>query len=158
MENPKPGRLRGALLKLLAIAVLAAAAWTWFSLSWAYSEGDRGGVLQKFSRKGWICKTWEGELALYVVPGLAPQIWYFTVRDEATAREAGRLVGERVQAHYSEHRGVPTSCFGDTGYFVNRVNRAPDPPGTPGAAPAVAPALAPTVAPTSAPAAEPGQR
>jgi hypothetical protein len=125
LESPKPGRFGGALLKLLAIALLAAAGWTWFSLSWAYSDGDRGGVLQKFSRKGWICKTWEGELALYVVPGLAPQIWYFTVRDAATARDAARLVGERVQAHYSEHRAIPTSCFGDTGYFVDHVNRAP---------------------------------
>jgi hypothetical protein len=155
METPKSGGFGSALLKLLAFLLVCAGGWTWFSLSWAYSDGDRGGVLQKFSRKGWICKTWEGELALYVVPGLAPQIWYFTVRDEATAREAGRLVGERVQAHYSEHRGVPTSCFGDTGYFVDHVNRAPDPPGTPAAAPVMAPAIAPTVAPASDPASAP---
>ena len=70
--------------------------WTVFSLKWSYSEGDRGGVLQKFSSKGWICKTWEGELALYVVPGMAPEIWAFSVRDEALARQLGGFVGERV--------------------------------------------------------------
>ncbi|NBU25847.1 MAG: hypothetical protein EBS39_09590, partial [Gammaproteobacteria bacterium] len=117
----------------------------------------RGGVLQKFSHKGWVCKTWEGELALYVVPGMAPEIWEFSVRDEAVAKQLGGYVGERVQLHYSEHRGLPTSCFGETGYFVDRVTPAPSP--TPPVLPdAIAPsAIAlPAVAPApSAPPAMP---
>jgi hypothetical protein len=127
MASNAPNRLSRALFALLLVVLVGAGGWTWFALSWAYSEGDRGGVLQKFSRKGWVCKTWEGEIAQYVVAGVAPQIWYFTVRDAATAQQLGGLVGERVQAHYTEHRGIPSSCFGDTGYFVNRVNRAPEP-------------------------------
>jgi hypothetical protein len=105
----------------LLVPALAAAGWTWFSLSWAYSEGDRAGVLQKFSRKGWICKTYEGELAQYVVAGVAPQIWTFTVRDPQVADELTRVVGRQVQLHYTEHRGVPTTCFGETPYFVEKV-------------------------------------
>jgi hypothetical protein len=76
------GRMRRTfgriVLIALVLAVVVGALWTWFSLSWSYSEGERAGVLQKFSRKGWLCKTYEGELALYVVGGVAPQIWDFS--------------------------------------------------------------------------------
>ena len=109
------------LLTLVLLIAALGAAWTWISLSWSYSEGERAGVLQKFSNKGWICKTDEGELALYIVAGVAPQIWDFSVRDPAVVADLYRNVGRRVQLHYSEHRGVPSSCFGETGYFVDRV-------------------------------------
>jgi hypothetical protein len=98
--------------------------WTWFTLQWSYSDGERVGVLQKLSRKGWICKTYEGELALYVVSGMAPQIWSFSVRDAAVADQLNKLSGKRVRLHYTEHRGVPSNCFGDTGYFVDQGSEA----------------------------------
>ncbi|MGE0113551.1 MAG: hypothetical protein AB7T07_01495 [Steroidobacteraceae bacterium] len=119
--NSNSNRVRGAssLVFIIVIAVLLlSAAWTWLSLHWSYSDGERAGVLQKFSRKGWLCKTYEGELAQYIVSGVAPQIWNFTVRDEKVAEQMKALVGTKVQLHYTEHRGVPTSCFGDTGYYV----------------------------------------
>ena len=130
----KPGlwrRIKRLFLYWLFGVLLAIALWTLFSLNWNYSEGDRGGVLQKFSRKGWVCKTYEGELALYVVPGMAPEIWEFSVRDKAVADQLAGYIGERVQLHYSEHRALPTSCFGETGYFVDRVTPAPAAPATP---------------------------
>lgn len=112
------GRVARLAVLLAALLVVAAAGWTWLTLSWAYSEGERAGVLQKFSRKGWICKTYEGEIAQYVVGGIAPQIWYFSVRDEAVAEQLFKAVGQNVQVRYTEHRGIPTSCFGDTPYFA----------------------------------------
>jgi hypothetical protein len=112
------GRFGRLLLIVAVLVVLLGALWTWFSLSWAYSEGERAGVLQKFSKKGWICKTYEGELALYVVGGVAPQIWYFSTRDEELAKKFSAAVGEQVRLHYTEHRGVPTSCFAETPYFA----------------------------------------
>jgi hypothetical protein len=132
---PRSGglRLKTALALVLATAVVLACLYTWLTLTWNYSEGERAGLLQKFSRKGWICKTYEGELALYVVAGVAPEIWYFSVRDPALARQLATAVGQRVQLHYSEHRGVPTECFGETGYFVDRINSIGEPP--PAAAP-----------------------
>src|SRR5918996_1045219 len=68
-EAPAPKRRRFARWKvvvfgLLLIPVLVFALWTWWALSWAYSENDQSGWVQKLSRKGWICKTWEGELAV----------------------------------------------------------------------------------------------
>jgi hypothetical protein len=114
------GAGRILLLALVALALLAVA-WTWFTLHWAYSDGDRAGVLQKLSRKGWICKTWEGELALYVVGGVAPEIWHFSVRDQDAVTSLRHALGQRVRLHYSEHRMIPTSCFGDTRYFVDDV-------------------------------------
>jgi hypothetical protein len=102
-------------------AVLLIALYIMLALSWSYSDGERTGYLQKFSRKGWICKTYEGELAMTTVPGVAPILWEFTVRDEQAVARINALVGQRVVLHYEEHRGLPTSCFGDTAYFVDRV-------------------------------------
>ena len=110
-------------LILLAVLILAPILWTWFSLSWAYSEGERAGILQKFSKKGWICKTYEGELALYIVGGVAPQIWYFSTRDEDLARELSQAVGQQIRLHYTEHRGVPTNCFAETPHFAQSFQR-----------------------------------
>jgi hypothetical protein len=115
-----------ALLWLAVIVVLILVLWTWFSLSWSYSDGERAGTLQKFSRKGWICKTYEGELALYVVGGVAPEIWHFSVRDKTLVNAMNEALGKRVRLHYSEHRFIPTSCFAETSYFVDRVEPIDD--------------------------------
>ena len=120
------GRYVSRIALMLAIlVVLVAAGWTWLTLSWAYSVGERAGVLQKFSRKGWMCKTHEGELAQYVVGGVAPQIWYFSVRDAAVADQMFKVVGQNVQVRYREHRGVPSNCFGDTPYFAESFTIVP---------------------------------
>ncbi len=111
------------ILIIVLALVLAPIAWTWLTLSWSYSDGERAGVMQKFSRKGWLCKTYEGELAQYIISGVAPQIWYFTVRDEKVAGQMKALVGTKVQLHYTEHRGIPTNCFGDTGYYVDGITK-----------------------------------
>jgi hypothetical protein len=99
-------------------AVLLFVAYTAFVLSWAYSEGERAGVVQKFSRRGFLFKTWEGELAMTTVPGVAPVIWRFSVRDDAVAAEVSALLGRPVVLQYSEHVGVPSRIFGETRYFV----------------------------------------
>lgn len=117
----EPRHFLRAFWTLLLLVVIGIGLWAWAALSWSYSEGDRAGVLQKFSRKGWVCKTWEGEIAQFVVAGVAPQIWTFSVREPAVAAQLSKQVGERVQLHYTEHRGLPTSCFADTSYFVERV-------------------------------------
>lgn len=118
MAVRRGGKFGRILLIVLVLAALLVALWSWFALSWSYSEGERAGVLQKFSKKGWICKTYEGELALYVVSGVAPQIWYFSTRDEALAKQLSGAVGEQIRLHYAEHRGLPTSCFAETPYFA----------------------------------------
>ena len=116
-------RPRGRRWPYLLVLLLALfAAYTLLALWWSYSEGERVGVLQKLSRKGWVCKTYEGELALYVVSGMAPQIWTFTVRERKVAEQLNTVLGERVRLHYSEHRGLLSSCFGDTPYFVDSEN------------------------------------
>lgn len=91
------------------------------ALNWSYSTGERAGFLQKVSNKGWICKTWEGELSLVAMPGAAPEKFLFTVRDEAVAQKIIAVAGKRVTLNYEQHKGLPTSCFGDTDYFVTGV-------------------------------------
>jgi hypothetical protein len=90
-------------------------------LSYAYSTGERAGFVQKLSKKGWICKTWEGELAMANLPGTMPQIFAFSVRNDSIAGLIEGNMGKRVSLSYEEHRGVPTRCFGETQYFVTNV-------------------------------------
>lgn len=121
---PLPGRRWWRRWKLwLAILVLTPlllfVIYTVTALNWSYSQGVRAGYLQKFSRKGWFCKTWEGELALTTVPGVAPTLWSFTVRDPVAAGQLNLALGRRVLLFYREHRGLPSRCFGDTNYFVD---------------------------------------
>jgi hypothetical protein len=125
---------------LLLLLVIGSGLWAWLTLAWAYAEGDRAGVLQKFVRRGWVCKTQEGEIALYYGGGqymgasASPQLWDFSVRDQAIATELSKAVGHRVQLHYTEHPGIPTACFGETRYFVDRVTITDnDPNARPGA-------------------------
>ena len=106
---------------VILIAVLGFGGWTWATLTYNYSDGERAGYVQKLSRKGWICKTWEGELALVNLPGAMPEIFYFSVRDDAVAKRIQEVVGKRVALTYEEHIGVPTNCFGETDYFIVNV-------------------------------------
>ena len=105
---------------LIAVALLIAG-YFWLVLTWSYSTGERAGWIQKVSKKGWVCKTWEGELAMISMPGAAPEKFYFTVRDDAVAQRVNQVMGKRVTLHYEEKVGLPTSCFGETRHFVTRV-------------------------------------
>ena len=140
------------LIKVLLGVVILAALYVWFVWSWSYSRGERAGWVQKLSNKGFICKTWEGEMALVSLPGSAAvEKFLFTVRDEATAAELTKAMGKRVTVHYEEKVGLPTSCFGDTRHFVTKVSVAGELSQTPGAPMVVTPPAPP--APTPAPAA-----
>jgi hypothetical protein len=108
-----------ALLLVLGVLALVSALYTLFTLHWSYSEGQRAGILQKFSRKGWVFKTYEGELAMSIVPGVTPTIWDFSVRDRSVAENLNAALGKRVVLHYTEHLGVPTNWFAETPYFVD---------------------------------------
>jgi hypothetical protein len=135
-------------LAALLVVVLLAAAYFWLALQWSYSSGERAGWVQKFSHKGWVCKTWEGELALVSLPGSSVEKFYFTVHNDAVAKEVAAATGKRVTLHYEEKVGLPTSCFGETRYFVTSVTAAQDIPIGPGV-------VVPTPAQPSAPSAPP---
>lgn len=112
---------------LLVAFVLLFAAYTWLVLSWSYAVGERAGYVQKLSRKGWVCKTWEGELALVTMPGTVAEKFFFSVRNEAIADQINRSIGRRVSLEYEEHIGVPSSCFGETGHYITGVKVIEDP-------------------------------
>jgi hypothetical protein len=116
------------LLGLLAVVFLSLAllaAYVQVALRWSYSDGERAGYVQKFSRKGWICKTWEGEMALVSMPGTVAEKFYFSVPDDAIAQQINDSVGQRVSLTYQQHIGIPTTCFADTQYFVDGVQVIP---------------------------------
>lgn len=144
-----------ALLSVFVVPGLMLGLWTIIALNYTYSSGDRAGYIQKLSKKGWICKTWEGELAQVNVPGAMQEKFAFTVRNDSVAAEINKLQGRRVSLHYREHRGIPFSCMGETAHFVDGVRQVdemgtvavpppapaapqPAPPGT-GTAPSPAP-------------------
>ncbi|MBT0654290.1 hypothetical protein [Geomobilimonas luticola] len=106
---------------VVVLIVGAAAGYTWFTLTWSFSSGERAGYVQKFSHKGWLCKTWEGELAMVPVPGSIPEKFMFSVRSDAVAEQINRSMGKRVVLHYEQHKGVPTRCFGETEYYITSI-------------------------------------
>lgn len=109
---------------VLILGAVLASLYLWLMLSWAYSTGDRAGYVQKFSHRGWICKTWEGELAMVSMPGTMSEKFYFTVRDADTAKKINASLGKKVALVYEQHIGLPSSCYGDTQYFVTDVRSA----------------------------------
>lgn len=115
-------RILIALLFLVVLPTLYVMA----ALRWSYSEGERAGWLQKLSHKGWVCKTWEGELALVSQPGAPLEKFPFTILDEHVAQDLSKYIGKRVSLHYEEKAGLPTSCFGDTRYYITRVTAVDD--------------------------------
>src|SRR5215469_8259386 len=119
-----PRRTRIWLFLLLLVVVLPMClftAWVWITLHFSYSTGEPAGYVQKISKKGWLCKTWEGDLAMTTFPGTAPQIFTFSVRDDAVAKKIENAAGQRVALSYEQHKGIPSSCFGETEYFITAV-------------------------------------
>jgi hypothetical protein len=126
---PPPRRRRRWIVWVAAVIlvpILFLVIYTAISLHWSYADGEHAGILQKFSHKGWVCKTWEGELAMTTVPGVAPTMWNFSVRDEDVVKQLNEVLGKRVVLHFAEHRGIPSSCFGETNFFVNGVTTIHD--------------------------------
>jgi hypothetical protein len=163
---------------VLLVPALVFGVWSAVALGFSYSDGNRVGYALKLSRRGWVCKTWEGELAMSSQPGQMPQVFRYSVRDDAVAREIQKYEGQQVALTYAEHPLLPTSCFGETEYFVTGVRAIPTAPmmypvpvppsaarrafrgatapGAPGAAPATSPATtSPAPAAPAAPAARP---
>jgi hypothetical protein len=160
----KRAKIIASLLGFVLFLGLLAAGWVWFTLHWSYSDGERTGYVQKLSRKGWICKTWEGEIAMVTMPGAIPEKFEFTVRDEAIAEKINAAAGHRVALHYQQHKFIPSTCFGETEYFIDGIRdveaSAAVPPPSVEQGKLIAPpsgaasAPAPIAAPASAPAAQ----
>ncbi len=109
--------IAGVFILIIALAAL----YTWAALSWSYSKGERTGYVQKFSSKGWLCKTWEGELTMLPLQGMVPEKFIFSVRDDAVAASINRSMSKKLALTYEQHKGVPTNCFGESEYFVTAV-------------------------------------
>jgi hypothetical protein len=109
------------LATLLIVPAIVFSLWAWITLGYVYSTGERAGYAQKLSQRGWLCKTWEGELAMVNLPGAMPEIFRFSVRNDSLAMLLERNLGKRVSLSYEQHKGVPTSCFAETEYFITNV-------------------------------------
>src|SRR3954465_13364968 len=119
----KHHRLATLLVLLILIPAVVIALWIWVALGYSYASGERAGYVQKISKKGWLCKTWEGELAMANLPGTMPQIFTFSVRNDSIAKVIEQSIGKQVSLTYEQHKGIPTTCFGETEYFITRAQR-----------------------------------
>jgi hypothetical protein len=129
---PLPGFIRRhslalSLAAVLLLPIIVFTLWTMITLSYSYSKGERAGFLQKVSKRGWLCKTWEGELQMTAIPGSTPEKFTFSTRSDSIAAELNKVSGERVVLDYEQHKGVPGSCFGDTEYFITGVRKVTTP-------------------------------
>ncbi len=106
---------------VVIVPVVVFGLYTWAALTYTYSSGDRAGYVQKFSKKGWLCKTWEGEMAVITTAATMQEKFYFTVRSDSVAARINDSLGKRVALTYQQHVGIPSSCFGETEYFVTAV-------------------------------------
>jgi hypothetical protein len=135
-----------AILFLVVLPLALFALWVTIALSYSYSKGERAGFVQKLSQRGWVCKTYEGEMALANGPNVVPEIFRFSVRDPKVADAINNSLGRQVKLVYEQHKFVPTSCFGETEYFIKQVEplgpatTASPVPGVPGPATALPPA------------------
>jgi hypothetical protein len=120
------------ILIIAILAVLALGGYALVVASWSYSSGERAGWVQKLSSKGWLCKTWEGEMAMVSMPGAISEKFYFTIWDDDVAAQINKVMGKRVSLHYEEKVGIPTSCFGETRYYVTKVSVVDEIPLAPG--------------------------
>jgi hypothetical protein len=151
MRNKQTGvSVIGWLVIFVIVVGVLFTGYTWLMLSWAFADGERAGWVQKLSRKGYLCKTWEGEMAMVSLPGSVPEKFAFTVRDPTVAQQINAVMGRRVSLFYEEHIGLPSSCFGETGHFVKGVKLIDDMQGGPLAVPPQ-PAPAPPAAAPAAP-------
>jgi len=115
--------MKKAIIIISSILLLSLAGYIAYT-QYAYSEGVRAGVLIKFSSKGYVFKTYEGELNLGGVSQqqntIMNSIWEFSVKDAAAAKKLMGQEGKRMQLHYKE---INKNFFfqGDTRYFVDSV-------------------------------------
>jgi hypothetical protein len=151
-----PSRLK-LIFWLLVVPLLLAAGYFFAVFKWSYSSGENAGWVQKFTKRGWLCKTWEGEMAMVTMPGSTPEKFHFTVWDDRVAEQINKVMGKRVTLHYDQKVGLPTTCFGDTRHYVTAVTAVDEIPLAPGIVvplpgqPANAPPAAPQASPPSTP-------
>ena len=113
------------------IIVLVLGSFIYWKYSFTYSEGYRAGLLQKFSRKGNVFKTYEGEMILSSVQSnsnvaIASEKFFFSVTDKNIAVQLEKVQGESIVVHYREKNGT-LPWKGENKYFVDsvRVNAEP---------------------------------
>ena len=106
------------IVAILLVPLVGFTLYTWITLNWSFSKGERTGYIQKLSKSGWVCKTWEGEMAMVTMPGAIPEKFLFSVWDDKVAERINTFAGKRVALVYEQHKGIPTSCFGETEYFI----------------------------------------
>ncbi len=115
------GKIYGGLGLVVLLLAGGYALYIWAALNWSYSRGERAGYVQKFSEKGWVIKTWEGELAMVPLPGTLPEKFLFSARNNDVAKSINSSLGRRVVITYEQHKGLPSGLFGETDYFVTGV-------------------------------------
>ena len=119
------------LLYFLFIVVLLFGSFVYWKYFFTYSEGYRAGLLQKFSLKGNVFKTYEGEMILSSVQSntnvaIASEKFYFSVTDKSVAIQLEKVQGESIVVHYREKNGT-LPWKGDKTYFVDSVRVNTDP-------------------------------
>jgi hypothetical protein len=130
--SAKPSKWTGAVKKtkkilkwILTLIIIFLGTFIYWKYFYTYSEGFRAGLLQKFSHKGAIFKTYEGEMILSSVSStsnvaIASEKFFFSVPKKELAIQFDTLQGRNVILHYIEKNG-PVFWRGDSRYLVDSI-------------------------------------
>lgn len=116
--------IKGIVITVLVVLLIGSGYFYW-KYYFTYSDGNRTGLLQKFSRKGNLFKTYEGELVLNSLTSsstmpLSAEKFYFSVDKQAVSNKLMGMEGQKVIVHYEEKKGV-LAWRGDSNYIVDSV-------------------------------------
>ena len=128
-STARSGKAKRIVMVIFLIALALLALFIWWNYYFTYSEGNRYGLLQKFSHRGNMFKTYEGELILSSVRGnqnvtIASEKFFFSVTDENIAKKLDELQGQNITVHYLEKKSV-AFWRGDSRYIVDSVSAEP---------------------------------
>ncbi len=113
------------LFAVILIIIVCGGLFTYWRFYYSFGEGNKAGLLIQFMKKGYVFKTYEGEiiqagLKSYPSVPVATKDFTFSVADPAVADSLMGYEGKEVVLHYTEYFGA-LPWRGHSRYVVDKI-------------------------------------